>query len=269
VRIRSVVFTALLSLIILPAAAWAKPPIIITHITSQCVNGAPTITVTLDPVSWGAWNGFIYYHLNPPSAGIPFPNTNPATLNVPSTPNPGSLQITSVSTPTGGTPSAISPYTVASCGPATVKKGMTWSHTLSNAQTGTITVGCGPTGPNQCNAYQGDTVCTLPRPLLCIYKPAPAFPVPAGVNNADQYNKWAGGVVATTQPVAGSSFAHLADADKYCVTQFGPGWRVAEFHDGWGWHFQAYGGTVSAPTIPSTRFWVQINNQPANCWATP
>jgi hypothetical protein len=149
------------------------------------------------------------------------------------------------------------------------QKGMTWVHSASNAQNGTITVGCGPTSA-PCNAYQGDTVCTEKLPLLCIYKNPSAFPVPVGVINSDQYNKWAFGVVATTSPVAWlpGQQQHLADADKVCQAQFGPNWHPAEFHDGWGWHFQAYGGTVSAPTVPSTRFWVYINDQAAaNCWA--
>src|SRR5204862_93674 len=117
---------------------------------------------------------------------------------------------------------------------------------------------CGPTSA-PCDAYHGDTVCTERVPLLCIYKPATPFPVPTGVNNGDQYNRWAGGVIATTLPVAGNTFATLADADKYCVVQFGTGWHTAEFHDGWGWHFQAYGGTSAG------RFWVNIKDQPANC----
>lgn len=151
------------------------------------------------------------------------------------------------------------------------QKGMTWMHSASNAQTGTITVGC-----NGCDPYIGDMPCTQQRPLLCIYKPTPTFPLPVGVNNTDIYYQWAGGVVATTQPVAGNVFAHISagppgtNANDYCVAQFGPGWRVAEFHDGWGFNFQAYGGTVDAPTVPSTRFWVHINDQQAaNCWATP
>jgi hypothetical protein len=270
----SVVLAILLSLVVLPSQGWAKPPILVDHISSQCINGVPTITVTLNPVTWNSWNGYLYYHLNPPSAGVAWsPNTNPATFNVPATPNPGNLQITSAPAPTGGTPSAVYPYTVATCSGA--KKGMTWSHSLSNAQTGTITVGCGPTGTNQCDPHQGDTLCTQLRPLLCIYKPTTPFPLPVGMSNADQYNLWSGGVVATTQPIAGSTFSHISaspgtDANSYCEAQFGPGWRVAEFHDGWGWHFQAYGGTVSAPTVPSTRFWVHVNDQPAaNCWATP
>ena len=261
-------------LFVIAGSAWAKPPIIVTKITSQCLKGVPTITVTLDAVTWGSWNGYLYYHLNPPSPGIAWPaNTNPATFPVPSTPVAGSLQITSSASPTGGTPSAVYHYTVATCGGSASKKGMTWVHSLSNAQTGTITVGCGPAS-NPCDAYHGDTLCTQQLPVLCIYKPAPPFPVPVGVNNSDQYNLWSGGVVATTAPIAGNTFQHLSanppnDANSYCVAQFGPGWRVAEFHDGWGWHFQAYGGTVSAPAVPSTRFWVNINDQPANCWANP
>ena len=141
------------------------------------------------------------------------------------------------------------------------QKGMTWIHSSSNAQTGTVSVGC-----SGCDAYQGDTVCTQSRPLLCIYKPTTPFPVPTGVSNSDQYYQWSGGVVATTQSVAGNTFTSIAAANAYCIAQFGTGWRVAEFHDGWAWNFQAYGGTVSAPTVPSSRFWVYINDQPANCW---
>jgi hypothetical protein len=141
------------------------------------------------------------------------------------------------------------------------RKGMTWAHAISNAQTGTITVGC-----VGCEPYEGDTACTQELPLLCIFKPTPAFPLPKGVSNADHYAEWSGGVVATSQPVAGNTFADSAAANSYCSTQFGAGWRVAEFHDGWGWNFQAYGGTVSAPAVPSTRFWVYINDQSANCW---
>jgi len=151
--------------------------------------------------------------------------------------------------------------TFASCPQA--QKGMTWIHSTSNSQVGTITVGC-----SGCNPYQGDTPCSQQMPLLCIYKPTPAFPPPVNLNNTDLYNLWAGGVVATAQPVAGNAFVNIAAANAYCAAQFGTGWRVAEFHDGWGWNFQAYGGTVSAPAVPSTRFWVNINDQSAgNCWS--
>ncbi|MEK6282181.1 MAG: LamG domain-containing protein [Acidobacteriota bacterium] len=145
------------------------------------------------------------------------------------------------------------------------KKGMTWLHTTSNNQYGTITVGCGQP-PNGCETYKGDTLCTQPLPVLCIYKPQPAFKFPVGLKVPDQYNRWSGGVVATTPPVAGNTFPNITDANSHCEAVFGKGWRVAEFHDGWGWNFQAYGGTVSAPAVPSTRFWVHINTTEGNCW---
>ncbi len=147
------------------------------------------------------------------------------------------------------------------------KKGMTWFHSTSNATYGTITVGCGPAGPDRCDPAHGDTLCTQQLPVLCIYKPKPAFPLPVGLMVPNDYNRWSGGVVATTQPVAGNTFANSAAVTAYCKATFGDGWRVAEFHDGLYWNFQAYGGSVSAPTVPSTRFWVHINDQKdGNCW---
>jgi hypothetical protein len=102
--------------------------------------------------------------------------------------------------------------------------------------------------------------------VLC-FKPE-QLPVPTNVDNTSQYHKWSGGIVATTPAVPGSNFSTIAAANAYCVSQFDPGnmsstWRVAEFHDGWGWYFQAYGGVGQ----PSKRFWVHINDQPAaTCW---
>lgn len=138
-------------------------------------------------------------------------------------------------------------------------KGMTWSVLSVNVPTGTIRVGCG----NACDAHHGDTLCTTPLPLLCIKKSGAGFPLPlpATVNNSSLYSKWSGGVVGTTAPIVPPTTITAADA--MCTTQFGPDWRVAEFHDGWGWAFQSYGGVGS----PSQRFWVHINDSPgATCW---
>jgi sugar lactone lactonase YvrE len=138
-------------------------------------------------------------------------------------------------------------------------KGMTWSLLSVNVPTGTIRVGCG----NACDAYHGDTLCTTPLPLLCIKKSGTGFPLPlpATVNNTSLYSKWSGGIVGTTAPIIPPTTITAADA--MCTTQFGVDWRVAEFHDGWGWAFQAYGGVGSA----SQRFWVHINSSPgATCW---
>ncbi|HEX3532009.1 MAG TPA: flagellar hook-length control protein [Thermoanaerobaculia bacterium] len=138
-------------------------------------------------------------------------------------------------------------------------KGLTWKLLATNSTTGTIDVGCA-TG---CNAYQGDTSCTTALPILCIKKSGAGFPlpVPTAVNNSDQYHKWSGGVVGTTAATVPP--ATLAAANDLCLKAFGAGWRVAEFHDGWGWHFQAFGGVGH----PTQSFWVHINDQPgATCW---
>lgn len=138
-------------------------------------------------------------------------------------------------------------------------KGLTWKLLATNSTTGTVTVGC----YNGCDAYKGDTSCKTALPILCIKKSGPGFPlpVPMSVPNSDRYNKWSGGVVGTTAPTVPP--ATLAAADALCVKEFGTGWRVAEFHDGWGWHFQAYGGVGN----PAQNFWIHINDQPgARCW---
>ncbi len=155
-------------------------------------------------------------------------------------------------------PCAAQTDTAAKAAAGSVKKGMTWKFISTNMPTGTIRVGC-----VNCGAYQGDTPCTTELPILCIRKSGAGFPLPppASVINTDQYYKWAGGVVGTTKPTAAPSTR--ANANALCVKEFGADWRVAEFHDGWGWHFQAYGGVGD----PSKPFWVDINDQPnATCW---
>jgi hypothetical protein len=147
--------------------------------------------------------------------------------------------------------------TAPDCGP--VRTGLTWRLISTNLPTGTIRVGCA----GECDPYHGDTECTVALPLLCIKKVGAGFPLPlpASVNNTRLHNKWSGGVVGTTSATVPPTT--LADADALCVQEFGEDWRVAEFHDGWGWSFQAYGGVSD----PSSRFWVHIDDQPdGTCW---
>jgi hypothetical protein len=157
------------------------------------------------------------------------------------------------------------------CGPT---KGMTWRLEAVNSIDGTVEVGCGVSNPNPCNASIGDQLCTASLPLLCIYMPQPAFPVPQSVNDTDLYNRWSGAIVGTTAPVPASSFNSLAQANARCEQEFDPKgtgstkWRVAEFHDGANgrgiWNFQAYGNVGN----PASRFWVHINDQKnATCWS--
>ncbi|HFC91351.1 MAG TPA: hypothetical protein ENJ51_00915 [Leucothrix mucor] len=141
------------------------------------------------------------------------------------------------------------------------RKGMTWIKNSIDNVTGVVDVGCDNNSnhTNKCNPRQGDHMCSTKLPILCTKKLGLAKPV------ADsKYHRWSGNVVATTPKVAPNSLGStLADANQYCASKFGSGWRVAEFHDGWGWHFKAYGNTGSL----SKRFWVNVNDQPnANCW---
>ncbi len=145
--------------------------------------------------------------------------------------------------------------------------GMTWTKYGVDDVSGVVSVGCGFTPgvnpPHQCNAYQGDTSCEAELPLLCFLDTG--LEKPEGLQTGST-NVWSGGVVATTVPVKGSSFNTLAEADQFCKDSFGGKWRVAEFHDGWGWGFTAYGNVGDNYNDSKRRVWVDIDNQPANCW---
>lgn len=177
-----------------------------------------------------------------------------------------------------------------------VRKGMSWG-VASSIETpdGIALLSCHgdpATDAGSCNAYEGDTLCSTPLPLLCLTVddgPRPAGLHTPPVNGAlpdDFYSGWAAGKVATTAPMLGTALKSRAVADKACASAFGEGWRVAEFHDGGkdkapieftvqdpgataprsvsatgGWAFYAAGDPIR-----SSRFWVAIDDQPANCW---
>jgi hypothetical protein len=183
---------------------------------------------------------------------------------------------------------------------ATGGKGLTWGKYPHNANLGIDRVGCfglpNTVTGTSCNAYTGDTSCATKLPVLCIKKdnsPRPNYAVPlpsSGVMEAAYYHGWAGGHIATTLPTVGSSIAPPLinglintspyTGDNICKTAFGAGWKMAEHHDGkyisgmglnsaWsnsglltgGWAFYAYGNVRD-----DMRYWVRINDQPANCW---
>lgn len=135
--------------------------------------------------------------------------------------------------------------------------GMTWTKAADYGAT--VRVGC-----SGCDAYDGDTACSIALPILCIYVSGAPDPEPW---RASYYNGWSEGHVAISAPVKGSDLISEANASSICQGQFGTGWRMAEFHDGdpdgnnAGWYFRAYG---SPPNY--VRFWVYINDQNANCW---
>jgi hypothetical protein len=107
------------------------------------------------------------------------------------------------------------------------------------------------------NAYIGDTLCERSLPVLCVNPQGLA--APAG---AQPYNGWLGGKLALSKKVQGTSLVSRDAATRVCEKEFGKGWRIGEHHDGnSAWGFAGYGHIA-----PDTRFWVAINNQPANPW---
>lgn len=137
-------------------------------------------------------------------------------------------------------------------------RGMTW--TLLQQIDGVVHVGTDA----RTNPYGGDVTCDATLPLLC-YLPDGSAP-PSRNDQVDYFSKWAPGRVALTGAVNGYQITSLAAANQLCAGLFGSGYaRVAEFHDGnygnSGWDFWAYGN------LPiGTRFWVGIDDQPANPW---
>jgi hypothetical protein len=117
------------------------------------------------------------------------------------------------------------------------------------------------------NAYAGDTPATAVIPMLCLV--ANNAPAPTDVS-LSYYTGWAKGWIHVTPAISGTTLTSEAAANAICAADFGTGAVEAEFHDGYygtglsssgGWGFWAYG------TIPAaTRFWVAIDDQPANPW---
>lgn len=159
--------------------------------------------------------------------------------------------------------------------------GMTFGNNTNEATgDGVVFVTChgSPrTAGGSCNAYTGDTACSVRLPVLCLQvdgRPRPAgLPVPpaspAAAMPGHFYAGWAAGRVAATVPMAGRELFSPQAADQVCRAGFGDGWRMAEFHDGLidaagnrgGWAWYAHGRLDL-----STRYWVRINDTAANCW---
>jgi hypothetical protein len=132
--------------------------------------------------------------------------------------------------------------------------------------------------------YQGDTLITERRSLLCV-SVAGNLAKPENLTTgehispggADIYS-WSGRQVFAIPDILGQSLSSEAAADEKCAAVgeviYGPNrrFRMAEFHDGigsWpGWSFwaQAYCGIQGMNELRTVRYWVKINDQPANPW---
>jgi hypothetical protein len=129
------------------------------------------------------------------------------------------------------------------------------------------------------DAYSGDTDVRTTQALLCIKKLN--LPLPLGMpathitSGGALKGSWSGGRAAMLPQVRGSEIHSLQAANELCRSVGLEAWkedgfRMAEFHDGdqtagiAGWDFWA--------EVPESfdgsglRFWVHINDQPANLW---
>ena len=141
--------------------------------------------------------------------------------------------------------------------------------TPTSPQPDATAMGChGQPGPtdkphkNSCNPYEGDTSCRAALPVLCLNPSAIAKPDAA---NGDPPVGWTAATLGATAPVMGAILQSRPIADARCEKELGAGWRMADFHAGGGWSFS---GRPRSGLLPdnSTRYWVAINDQAANCW---
>ena len=89
------------------------------------------------------------------------------------------------------------------------------------------------TGPGTgCDAYNGDTDCAIELPILCAVEPDSPQANPDGSVITDSSDWFDGAHFGLTTPIAGTSLNSLADANAYCESELGAGYRMVEFHDG-------------------------------------
>lgn len=134
-------------------------------------------------------------------------------------------------------------------------KAMTW--TLRNSSGPYVLVG----SDGQTDAYSGDTPVSESLPILAFRDVD--LEAPEELDTGSTYHEWSGGVVTLTPPVEGTRLTSLEAANQIVTEELGEGWRMAEFHDGWGWNFWARGYVPEG-----VRFWVHIDNQSSNPWGS-
>ncbi len=124
------------------------------------------------------------------------------------------------------------------------------------------------------NPYKGDTNINEVRSLLCFKKSS--LSAPSGLPGSSTTpggavrDSWSGGRVLILSNIQASTLTSQAIADEKCRLEglkIGENnFRMAEFHDGNAWSFWADASSTEAVNNPEVRYWVQINDQPANPW---
>ena len=119
---------------------------------------------------------------------------------------------------------------------------------------------------NACNPYRGDTSCSVVLPVLC-FKPE-GLANPAGANSTP-VAAWTGGIFAATAPVMGAILESQDIANARCEKQLGSGFRMSDWHAAGGYAMRGQSGQGVSTETGTTRFWVAIKDQAANCWNSP
>lgn len=148
-------------------------------------------------------------------------------------------------------------------GPRPVQ-GLTYAPDIKRSVGGMVRLGCQAMRADRyvCNPYKGDTACEAVLPVACI-RPDQS-PLPARFRKYSDASDWTGGRLAAAPPVRGSQFKTVADVDRYCAANLGPGWRVLSQQDTM-YTSNASGFGRAADFEP--RAWVDISNSPhATCW---
>ena len=120
---------------------------------------------------------------------------------------------------------------------------------------------------NACNPYQGDTSCRVVLPVLCIktadsIKDAQPTNAPAGA--------WASSTLGATAPVMGALLSSLDVAHARCEKELGEGYRMAGGFNNGGVDWAMAGRRGQGFMLGgSTRYWVAVTDQRANCWDSP
>lgn len=112
-----------------------------------------------------------------------------------------------------------------------------------------------------CGPFTGDTDCDTELPLACFRNEEAPYPRAGGKAPPAA---WTGGSIRGTEPVRGSRFATIGEANAFCAGRFGQGWRVLRQQDGARANAMTGYGR-SAEFRP--RAWADIVDQPhATCW---
>ena len=148
-----------------------------------------------------------------------------------------------------------------------------------------------------CDPKDGDTLCTVELPLLCILhhkkldRPYYFYqPNLSSYHNKDGgfYHPWTGGVLVVTDRIRGLNIESYQKGDTICKDYYGYDAKFAEFHDGyylddmngatsgavkawgnWSWATAKCGGWSLRGYFNhhwKGKAWIWINNQPnGNC----